>query len=102
MPWVNVDADVNIDRDTDEVENPLEGLDEAATRDGPGGIGVAAAGAAVSLPQESREFRPLEFNGRNSAIFEGEQDPRPCLKLSGLSKQEDKCIAHTHFVLLCS
>ena len=29
VPWVYVDADVNIDHDTDEVEDPLEGLDEA-------------------------------------------------------------------------
>ena len=39
VPWVYVDADVYIDHDTDEVEDPLKGLD-----------------------------------GRNSAIFEGEQD----------------------------
>ena len=27
VPWVYVDADVNLDHDTDEVEDPLEGLD---------------------------------------------------------------------------
>ena len=37
VPCVYVDADVNVDHDTDEMGDRLECLDEEVTRDGPGG-----------------------------------------------------------------